>query len=285
MFCARKAPGRITNRIFDRLNAYPFMSVIKNSLLKILGEKKYLETLCTSFQTLLGLKLLAKENYQDVYFLKQHVRTGDTCVDIGAHLGYYCFELSRLVGNSGTVYAVEPISKFNSVIERYMNSHPFPALRLLKVALGGEGKEVQMGIPQVGARKRFAYAKIIEKNDHFTFVETELVPNEEPNALLAGLTRIDFIKCDVEGFEVRLFTKMLPTLERFQPKLLCELGTAEERQKFAELVKPLGYSCYRLHEGKWESMDPYGDKTALSHNHYFLTEEHVSARPDLIRRG
>jgi len=260
------------------------MSVIKNSLLRILGEKKYLETLCASFQVLLGGNLLAKDSYQDVYFLKQHIRGGDTCIDIGAHLGYYCFELSRLAGETGTVDAIEPISKFNGVIERYMKRHPFPNLRLRKVALGGEGSEVEMGIPQVGARKRFAYAKIIEKNDPFTFVETERVPNEDPNALFGGLGKIDFIKCDVEGFEVRLFTKMLPTIERFRPKLLCELGTGAERQKFAELVRPLGYSCYRLHENKWEAIDPYGDKIALSHNHYFLTKEHVDAHPELILR-
>jgi FkbM family methyltransferase len=259
------------------------MSFIKQSLLRVLGEKRYLETLCASFQVLLARRLLQNDNYQDVYFLKAHIHAGDITIDIGAHLGYYCLELSRLVGKTGEVYAIEPISKFNGVIERYTAGHAFPNLHLLKVALGGEGTEVEMGIPQVGARKRFAYAKIIEKTDPFTFVETERVPNEDPNGLFAHLPKIDFIKCDVEGFEVRLFGKMLPTLKKYHPKLLCELATPLERQKFAELVRPLGYSCYRLHEGKWEAMDPYGEKIALSHNHYFLTKEHIARRPDLVR--
>ena len=259
------------------------MSFIKQSLLQVLGEKRYLETLCSSFQVLLRRKLLANENYQDVYFLKEHLHRDDICIDIGAHLGYYCLEMSRITGRTGIVYAIEPISKFNGVIERYVKKRSFPNLHLFKVALGGEGEEVEMGIPRVGARKRFAYAKIIEKTDSFDFVETERVPNEDPNLLFSVLPRIDFIKCDVEGFEVRLFNKMLPTLEKYYPKLLCELGTPAERQKFAELVKPLGYSCYRLHEGKWEAMDPYGDKIALSHNHYFLTKEHVGRQAELVR--
>lgn len=260
------------------------MGLIKDSLLRILGEKKYLETLCSTFQTMLKRGLLDKAEYQDVYFLKQHIRSGDTCIDIGAHLGYYCFELDRLAGSKGTVYAIEPISKFNGVIEKYMKSHSFPGLTLFKVALGGEGQEVEMGIPKVGSRKRFAYAKIIERDDHFTFVETEKVKNEDPNTLFGKLHKIDFIKCDVEGFEVRLFTKMLPTVEKYRPRLLCELGSSEERQKFAELVKPLGYQCYRLHEGKWEVLDPYGEKNALSHNHYFLTAAHVKEFASLIRQ-
>jgi FkbM family methyltransferase len=259
------------------------MSLIKQSMLRIMGEKNYLKTLCSTFQVMLRRKWLSVSAYQDVYFLKQHIRAGDVCIDIGAHLGYYCFELCRLTGEKGDVYAVEPISKFNSIIEQYAQKHSFPRLHLLKVALGGEGEEVEMGIPRVGNRKRFAFAKIIEQNEPFSFVETERVRNEDPNRLFGDLPRIDFIKCDVEGFEVRLFTKMLPTLSKYRPKLLCELGSAEERQKFAELVRPLGYSCYRLHEGKWESMDPYGDKTALSHNHYFLTPNHVRAQSSLVR--
>jgi FkbM family methyltransferase len=259
------------------------MSAIKDALLRTMGEKRYLEFLCSTFQILLRRGWLNQSAYQDVYFLRRHIHPGDVCIDIGAHLGYYSFELERLSGKDGEVYAVEPISKFNGVIERYMRSHAFPRLHLLKVALGGDGEEVEMGIPQVGARKRFAYAKIIEKDDHFTFVETEKVRNEDPNKLFGHLSRIDFIKCDVEGFEVRLFTKMLPTVEKYRPKLLCELGSPEERQKFAALVQPLGYACYRLHEGLWEAMDPYGEKSALSHNHYFLTPEHVRAQADLVR--
>jgi FkbM family methyltransferase len=257
--------------------------MIKQTLLRILGEQKYLETLCAAFQVLLRRGWLTRSLYQDVYFLKQHIRPGDTCIDIGAHLGYYSFELARLTGETGAVYAVEPISKFNGVIERYVRRHPFPRLRLLKVALGGEGAEVDMGIPQVGARKRFAYAKIIESKDTFHFVETERVKNEDPNQVFGNLSGIDFIKCDVEGFEVRLFTKMLPTVRKYRPKLLCELGSEKDRRDFAELLQPLGYACYRLREEKWEALDPYGPQTAPAHNYYFLTADHVRTHAALIR--
>jgi FkbM family methyltransferase len=259
--------------------------MIKQFLLRILGEQKYLETLCATFQVLLGRGWLTQSLYQDVYFLKRHIHAGDTCIDIGAHLGYYSFELARLTGETGAVYAVEPISTFNRVIERYIRRHPFPHLHLLKVALGGDSAEVDMGIPQVGARKRFAYAKIIESADAFHFVETERVKNEDPNQVFGKLPRIDFIKCDVEGFEVRLFTKMLPTVDKYRPRLLCELGSEKDRRDFAELLEPLGYACYRLREGKWEAIDPYGPETALAHNYYFLTGEHARTYAVLIRHG
>ena len=70
---------------------------IKKILLKVLGEKKYLSFLSTSFQRLYSAGLLGKE-YADVYFLAKFIQKGDYCVDIGAHLGYFTLPLSRLVG-------------------------------------------------------------------------------------------------------------------------------------------------------------------------------------------
>ena len=257
---------------------------LKNTLLRILGEARYLRLLCSTFQVLLHRGWLNRSFYRDVYFLERFVRPGDVCLDIGAHLGYYTFELGRLTRPGGAVYAVEPISKFNSVMEEYLRTHPFPDVHLLKVALGGEGPEVEMGIPEVGSRKRFAYAKIIETGDSFHFVETERVRNEDPNGLFGDLPRIDFIKCDVEGFEVRLFTKMLPTVAKYRPLLLAELNSVGDRADLARMVQPLGYGCYRLEAGRWEAIDPYGSPTFFPHNYYFLTEAHAQAHAALIRR-
>ena len=243
---------------------------LRQSLLRILGERRYLATLSATFQVMLHRGWLNKSFYRDVYFLKTHIRPGDVCIDIGAHLGYYTFELSRLTGPTGAVYAVEPITKFNSVIEAYIRQHGFTNIHLLKVALGGDSETVEMGIPQVGDRKRFAYAKIIEKTDEFNFVETEQIRNEDPNRLFGDLPKIDFIKCDVEGFEVRLFTKMLPTVQKFRPRIVCELLSTVDRADFARLLAPLGYACYALDNGRLQEIDAYNDVTYFPHNYYFI---------------
>ena len=76
------------------------MNSVKKILLSTLGEKRYLSLLANSFQKIYK-RGLAGQNYQDVHFLKDIVGEGNYCVDIGAHLGYYTCELSRLVKNSG----------------------------------------------------------------------------------------------------------------------------------------------------------------------------------------
>src|SRR6185312_15100820 len=88
-----------------------FMSLIRQILLRSLGEKQYLRLLAASFQKLYKTGRLGVD-YQDIYFLKNLVKPGNYCIDIGAHLGYFTLELSRLAGDRGHVYAIEPMSKF-----------------------------------------------------------------------------------------------------------------------------------------------------------------------------
>src|SRR6516164_1499400 len=97
------------------------MSRIRKLLLYSLGEKRYLRLLATSFQRLYKTGRLGVD-YQDIYFLKNLVRPGDYCVDIGAHLGYFTIELARICGNNGHVYAIEPMSKFYNTLKDLVQS-------------------------------------------------------------------------------------------------------------------------------------------------------------------
>src|SRR5580658_10947201 len=92
---------------------------IKKILLRVLGEKKYLSFLSTAYQRLYRAGLLGKE-YRDVYFLRDIIRKGDYCIDIGAHLGYFTLPLSRLAGKEGRVFAVEPMTAFYNTLQRLL---------------------------------------------------------------------------------------------------------------------------------------------------------------------
>src|SRR5579872_7391281 len=128
---------------------------VKKVLLGLLGEKRYLSFLSRTYQVLYRTGLLGKD-YEDVYFLKKIIRPGDYCADIGAHLGYYTIELSRLAGESGKVFAVEPITPFHRVLQRLLEQKKVRNVTLYQLALGGDGDYVEMGIPQIGAERRFA---------------------------------------------------------------------------------------------------------------------------------
>jgi FkbM family methyltransferase len=253
---------------------------IKKILMSVLGEKKYLSLLAGSFQRLYPTGWLGKE-YQDVYFLKKIVRKGDWCIDIGAHLGYFTLELSRLTGDAGKVFAIEPMSPFHHTLQRLLQRKNARNVTLYQLALGGKGEYVEMGIPKVGAVKRFAYARIKDPASNLDFVESEKVKNETGDRLFLDLPRLDYIKCDVEGLEYEVFASMTRTLATHHPILLCELFERGQRIKLFELLRPMGYQAYTLNDGRLRPLDVYVEGTIVSQNNYFVPLQHEERLKDL----
>jgi len=258
------------------------MNRLKKILLLLLGEKKYLSLLASSFQKLYKIGKLGTD-YQDIYFLKSIIGAGNYCVDIGAHLGYYTIELSRLVKDSGKVYAIEPMTKFNHTLQNLLRKKHIRNIEIHQLALGGDGEYVEMGIPEVNNIKKFGYARVMQSNVYLKYIESEKVRNERGDNLFENLPRLDFIKCDVEGLEVQVFASTLKTIAKHRPVLLCELADKNERIKLYEMLLPFSYKVYFLENKMLYPMDVYGDKKPISHNHYFIPPLHLERLKDYIR--
>jgi FkbM family methyltransferase len=255
---------------------------IKKILLNVLGEKQYLSVLASSFQRLHNAGLLGKE-YRDVYFLKKLIHPGDYCVDIGAHLGYFTLPLSRLVGKTGRVYAVEPMKAFHDTLQHLLQRHKAGNTTLYQVALGGDGEYVEMGIPAAGDMKHFAWARVVDANPHLTFPELERVKNESGDHLFRDLPRLDYIKCDVEGLEYRVFASMTHVIDKHHPILLCELFEREQRIRLFELLKPFGYQAYILEGRQLAGIDVYAEGPVLAQNDYFIPKQRLESVRHLIK--
>jgi FkbM family methyltransferase len=259
------------------------MNGLKKLLLLLLGEKRYLSLLAASFQRLyktVGLGI----DYQDIYFLKQLIGEGNYCVDIGAHLGYFTLEMSRLVKGAGKVYAIEPMSKFYNTLRQQLDSRNIRNVTLYQFAMGGDSEFVEMGIPSVNKVKKFAYARIMKSNQTLDYIESERVKNESGDNLFLSLPRLDLVKCDVEGLELPVVEGMLKTIERFKPILLCELADKNERIRLSDLLNPLGYETYLLDNKRLVLLDTHSDKKAVSHNHYYIPALHADRLKGLIDR-
>lgn len=132
-----------------------------------------------------------------VYHLPQLVHAGDTAIDIGANLGYYARTLSRLAGGAGRVYAVEPVPPILSVLRR--NLRRCPNVEILPYALGTEDKAVTMANDSARATGYFGTGQNFV-NDGGTSAAAEFPARmRRGSELFAGLERLDFIKCDIEG--------------------------------------------------------------------------------------
>jgi FkbM family methyltransferase len=252
---------------------------IKKILLKVLGEKRYLSFMSSTYQRLLHAGLLGADS-QDVYFLKKIIRPGDYCADIGAHLGYFTLNLSRLAGPTGKVVAVEPMPPFHATLQRQLQRRHAGNVTLYQVALGGNGEYVEMGIPNTSD---FGRARVVNDNLHLNFGKTIKIKNESADTLFSDLPRLDYVKCDVEGLEYSVFASMTKTLEKHHPILLCEFFDRDLRIRFYELVKPFGYRPFALEKGMLVPIDVYTEGQIIAQNDYFIAGEPADWLKPLIK--
>jgi len=129
--------------------------------------------------------------------VKRVVRPGDICFDIGANIGWYTLLLSELAGPSGQVHAFEPDPRAYAQLEQNLalNQH-FAATRIHNVALGAA-----VGSHDLYTTPESLYSSFYDVHGGGKAPGAVSVETVDTYARSAGIDRIDFLKCDVEGAE------------------------------------------------------------------------------------
>ena len=187
------------------------------------------------------------EALEYVYHLPQLVRAGDVCIDIGANLGYYARTLARLAGPEGRVYAVEPVAPVRKVLSR--NLRRCVNTEIIPYALGGEDRTVVLANDSARETGYLGTGRNFVKESGGRSDVEFVAEMRRGSGLFGGLKRLDFIKCDVEGYELHILREMRPVLERHRPTVLIETG-GENRPAVVRLFGELGYRGYTLADGR-----------------------------------
>ncbi|HBX50743.1 MAG: hypothetical protein A2236_04755 [Bacteroidetes bacterium RIFOXYA2_FULL_33_7] len=243
------------------------MNTIRILLYKILGLKTYLKLVSLTFIKLVKAGFLKKQ-YPELFHLHKIIKPGFTCIDIGANLGYYSVKLSEIVGENGKVYAVEPIPMFNEIWKSNVKFSKNKNLELLPYALGENEQIVQMGIPIRAGVLHHGMTKIVDtgKENYIKYFDVEM---KNPDKLFFDLPRLDFIKCDIEGYEHVVFSNITKTLTKFKPIIQSELGGQENRQKVINTLKNIGYVPKLLAKGELVDVSA-NDILTKDQDFYFL---------------
>jgi FkbM family methyltransferase len=146
-------------------------------------------------------------------------------LDVGAHAGQFTNLFARLACN-GRVYAIEPGGYARTLLHAAIWARRLDNVVVMPVALGAEPRLQQLHIPlKASGGVGFGLSHFGIPEARWPRVATETVAQTTIDDLAESLAldRLDFIKSDIEGGELRMLEGARATLERFRPRLLLEL--------------------------------------------------------------
>ena len=149
-------------------------------------------------------------------------------LDVGAHAGQYAKLFARCAA-AGRVYAVEPGAYPRAILRSVVALHSLGNVTIVPAALGAIPGEARLVTPvKRGGARGFGLAHLGEPEARWRRVVTESVRQTTIDLLAAelALTRLDFVKADIEGSEVRMLLGARGSIARFRPRLLIELNDA-----------------------------------------------------------
>lgn len=167
-------------------------------------------------------KALFRQHHRELLpLLGQFVDTNAVVLDIGAHAGQFTKLFARLAP-AGQVFAFEPSSYARSILTLAVRTHRLTNVTIVASALGDAPGQATLSTPVKAAGSvRFGLAHL----GAATAARTEVVPVVPLDQFAAQhrLTKLSFVKAEVEGWELRMLSGGAETLRGFRPPLLLEL--------------------------------------------------------------
>lgn len=159
--------------------------------------------------------------HTDVDLIKKYTPVGGTMLDVGGNIGSITIPLAEHVGPNGVIHIFEPSPKFFNIITKNVALNNFSDRTTAhQVALGAEAGTVYLNESVAD-----------DTTNHIASAGTA-VQQDTLDSFTTTLTRIDFLKIDVEGYELEVLNGAAATLKKteclyieFIPSQLVRAGS------------------------------------------------------------
>jgi FkbM family methyltransferase len=179
-------------------------------------------------------------------FVKGVLREGDVFVDIGANVGWYTLLAASIVGDAGRIHCFEPRPQtVDHLAQTIALNRLERRVTLYRYGLSdSDGEMMLVWSPTSDNPGGSHLADDVPPGMH-----GEMVALKTLDAL--DLRRLDFLKIDVEGAEMRIFAGGRKTIEQCRPVILSEISpemlgrvSGASTEAYFSYFAGLGYRCY-----------------------------------------
>lgn len=186
-------------------------------------------------------------------FMRANIVEGATCLDIGAERGWFSLLMGQLVGAQGRVDTFEPFPVTFDTLVRNIELNGFSWVHPYRSAVGNKAGTVPFVPPSLVRTSNEAIRGNgighLSEMEVFGTIAVESV-TLDMHTIDSDITRLDFMKIDVEGAEVMVLNGARDTIRRFRPRLAIEYNRRALRrfgssiQELDSLLESFGYDRY-----------------------------------------
>jgi FkbM family methyltransferase len=189
----------------------------------------------------------------DTRLMLRMLRPGWVVLDVGANIGWYTLMAAKALAGTGAVHAFEPAPEEFARLSRNLALNGFPNVTLHEQALSDSaGQGLLTELRDAGMTRLATATDSSSRPVSVSTLDLFIRANT--------LGRLDFVKVDIEGAELRFLQGGRSTLARLRPALMMELH-AENLAAFGTspkfLVGELEQMEYRLYRTTRKGLDAF----------------------------
>ncbi len=201
--------------------------------------------LTLSSDTVIGRAIREKGVWadHDLNIMRSHINPGATVLDVGANIGHHLVAFSRMVGRKGRVVGFEPQRLIFQMACGNVALNDCRNTTVLQCGLGAESGVAHMN--PVNYDDEFNFGSLGIGQD--TAGEPVPIRTLDEVCHSEGLGRVDFMKIDVQSYELFVLLGGSNTIIRDRPKIFLEVSPEQmaiagyDYTKIYDFLRERGY--------------------------------------------
>lgn len=156
---------------------------------------------------------------------------GDYVIDAGANIGLFSIFAARKVGSKGKIFSFEPISETKKILNDNIALNEIKNIESFQLALGQKNEYRKFFLDPQRLSRASGFFKEGKESDKVKVLALDEFLEEEE------ISKIDFLKADIEGMERDLLRGAKKTIKKFKPKIsICSYHRPDDSKVLEEII-------------------------------------------------
>lgn len=165
-------------------------------------------------------------------------------IDVGANIGYVLMNIALRVGDDGMVFGFEPHPMAFSKLVKNIKLNDLKNVHFEQLAIGNSiGKIVPYTVNELNLGMNKVRQSFTGSNDDVVLTTLDKYCDDN------NVSKVDLIKIDVEGYEMKVLEGAEHILQKFRPKLFIEISgenLAEQNSSPLNVIEFLSSRDYTI---------------------------------------